>query len=218
MVYNGNRILTVTWQLRWFTYLSLSSSGLLDETSRHWRADRVALEKAPHRVTETQCNQLLQPREDRRHICNRNANSVFKRPTRASFHLVTVHPVSMLQGKCFSQWNGYGISNNSQRKCITDDFSKKTDIWDAGRAKTEAEEEVKLHLVPNTLGIASYNALLLHEISVLKSKCIPTGNVSNNRDRVAAVQAGIGWYQSGHHDLSSHAQTVLRLQSQVAKH
>lgn len=68
---------------------------------------------------------------------------------RAPFHLVTVHLVSMLQGKCFSQRNGYGVSNNSQRKCITDDFSKKTDIWDAGGAKTEAEEEVKLQPVTN---------------------------------------------------------------------
>lgn len=53
----------------------------------------------------------------------------------------------MFQGKCFSQWNGYGISNNSQGKCITDNFSKETDIWDPGRAKTKAQGDVKLQPV-----------------------------------------------------------------------
>ncbi len=45
------------------TNLCFSSSGLLDETSRHGGADRVALEEASHCITETQRHQLLQTQE-----------------------------------------------------------------------------------------------------------------------------------------------------------
>lgn len=43
------------------THLGFSSRCLLNKTSRHWGADGVAPEEAPHRVAESQCHQLLRP-------------------------------------------------------------------------------------------------------------------------------------------------------------
>lgn len=48
-----------------FTHLSFTSSGFLDQTSRHGGADRKTLEEASCRVTETKCHQLLQQNGDK---------------------------------------------------------------------------------------------------------------------------------------------------------
>lgn len=59
------------------THLCFSSSGLLDETSRHGGADRVALEEASHCITETQRHQLLQQRHKNQHW-NTEENRLWK--------------------------------------------------------------------------------------------------------------------------------------------
>lgn len=95
-------------------------------------------------------------------LYQRTDKSVGKRLIWPQVHLVTVHLISVFQGKCFSQWNRNGISNNSQGKCVTDNFSKETDIWDPWRAKTEAHgRAIYSQLIPKMLGIASPNRVLI---------------------------------------------------------